>query len=335
MIRKNVGLLAVAAMLAALASSSRARAREEADGDDDAGRGAIFCHPGEGRAGRPVEDRVVAAFDASAGQNPENLIVGEDGAVYVTLLAARTVARIGPGGERHDVVLPAGEVAGIAIHPHRPELVVAVISADPTVAGLWTVPFAAFRTGASQSPQRSVVLPADGFPNGITYDEEGNLYVADSVLGRIWRVPAHGDNAIPWLDDARLAPTGATFDGITLPGANGIKIALGRVWVSNTSAQQVLSAPLWPDGRPGALSVVFHDVYGLDDFVVTPCGGIVGALNVAGQVVAIAPDGTVRVLQDAATGARNPSAVAFTRDGLFVTNAAYFTAGPSLQRLVF
>jgi len=39
-----------------------------------------------------------------------------------------------------------------------------------------------------------------------------------------------------------------------LPGANGGKLARGRIWVSNRSTATLLSAPTAHDGDPGALT---------------------------------------------------------------------------------
>jgi len=150
---------------------------------------------------------------------------------------------------------------------------------------------------------------------------------------RIWRVLRDSDAAEIWLSAPALAPTGAQDSGLVLPGANGVKLARGRVWVSNTSTSTLLSAPITRDGRPGELSVVFDHLFEIDDFQITPGGEIIAALNGASQVVSISPSGRIRVLDDAATGARNPSAVALSADGIYVTNAAFLTVGATLQRI--
>jgi sugar lactone lactonase YvrE len=171
----------------------------------------------------------------------------------------------------------------------------------------------------------------ESFPNGITYGRDGDLYVADSALGRIWRVSRDSNTARIWLSDPALAPTGAT-DGALLPGANGVKLSDERIWVSNTSTSTLLSAPIARDGSPGALSVAFDNLFELDDFQITPCGEIIVALNGANQVVSIAPSGQIRVLEDEAAGARNPTAVALSGEGdIYVTNGAFFSVGATLQ----
>jgi hypothetical protein len=97
----------------------------------------------------------------------------------------------------------------------------------------------------------------------------------------------------------------------------------------------LLSAPIAPDGSPGPLSVAFDHLFAIDDFLITPRGDIIAALNGANQVVSINHAGQLTVLEDEAAGARNPSAVALSDGGdLFVTNGAFlFPDGASLQLL--
>ena len=241
--------------------------------------------------------------------------------------------RLDARGHVDRVVLPGTQAAGVAIDPRHPDrLTVAVSSSDATIAGLWSVPLTAFHGGAA--PSRAVAMPAGIFLNGITYDRDGTLYIADSTIGRIWRLPHDRDTAEVWLSDPALAPTGAT-DGVPLPGANGVKLAGGRIWVSNSSSSSLLSAPVAPDGSPGPLSVAFDHLFEIDDFLITPRGEIIAALNGANQVVSISRAGQITVLEDEAAGARNPSAVALSACGdLYVTNAAFqFTDGASLELL--
>jgi outer membrane protein assembly factor BamB len=290
-----------------------------------------------GYADRHHDDRgevtTVLTFDPARGENPESLAIDRHGNIYVVLLFARTIVRLDEHGGQARVTLPGGLAAGVAIDPRRPDhLTVAVISPDPAIAGLWTVPFAAFAGGAA--PSRAVALPTDSFPNGVTYDRDGNLYVADSNLARVWRVAAGASTATIWLADPALAPSGAKLGDFVLPGANGVKISRGQLYVSNTSTATLLATRIARDGSPGALVPVIENLFGLDDFLVTRRGEIIAALNGSNQVVAISPRGRIEILNDEARGCRNPSAVALDDDGgIYVTNAAFFSTGPSLQRI--
>lgn len=328
---RNVSLLSLVrrtALAAGIAVSLVAAPALARPGDAGASAGDDETHDDH-----RLEVETLLRFDATRGENPENITLDRHGNVYVALLFAHTLVRLDRFGGVTRAVLPAGQTAGIAIDPLHPDrLTVAVISPDPEVAGLWTVPLAAFHGGAA--PSRAVALPANAFPNGITYDRQGNLYVADSTLARIWRVAAGSDTATIWLADPLLAQSGVKFGDVTLPGANGVKLARGRIWVSNSSTNTLLSAPLHRDGTAGTLTAAFtfDTLVGLDDFQITDRGEVIAALNGISEVVSISRDGKVRVLEDASAGVRNPSAVALTEDGdIYVTNSAFFSDSPSLQ----
>lgn len=110
--------------------------------------------------------RVVASFNPAQGQNPENLVVAPDGTVYVTRLSAHAMVAVRPDGSQVAVSLPPGEATGIAIDPVAGgRLTVALISADPQTAGIWTVPLTAF--AGFGVPSRLVALPTAAFPNGL------------------------------------------------------------------------------------------------------------------------------------------------------------------------
>jgi sugar lactone lactonase YvrE len=279
---------------------------------------------------RDVAVQVVASFDPAKGQNPENLAVAPDGTVYVTWLSAHSVAAIRPDGSQAVVVLPPGKASGIAIDPARPgRLTVALISADPGTAGIWTIPLGAFH--GDGAPTRLIALPAAAFPNGITYAADGTLYIADSARGLILRVASVASSAATWLSSGLLTPTGATFDGVPLPGVNGLKVHHGQLYATNTAQGLLLRIPIQA-GAAGA-PVIARSGLAFDDFAISPGGVVTAALNISDQVVRFSPAGPVAVITDKAhDGVENPSAVAFgPRHELFITSSAYFGSHPALQ----
>ena len=279
---------------------------------------------------RDAAVQVVTDFDPAQGQNPENLAVAPDGTVYVTWLFAHSVAAIRPDGSQAVVPLPPGEASGIAIDPARPgRLTVALVSPDPGTAGIWTIPLGAFR--GDGVPARLISLPAGAFPNGITYAADGTLYIADSARGLILRVALGTSAAATWLSSGLLTPTGATFDGVPLPGVNGLKVHHGQLYATNTARGLLLRIPI-EAGAAGA-PVIARSGLAFDDFAISPDGVVTAALNITNQVVRFSPAGPVVVLADKAhDGVENPSAVAFgAHRQLFITSAAYFGSHPALQ----
>src|SRR5205085_2047122 len=87
---------------------------------------------------------------------------------------------------------------GLAFHPTTGELLVLdfglgnVLRVDP-------------QTGASSV--FSPIGPTSGL-NALTFDSAGNVYVSDSFQGIIWRIPAAGGAATPWVTDPLLTTTG-------------------------------------------------------------------------------------------------------------------------------
>ena len=282
-----------------------------------------------------VEARTLVSFDRAAGQTPESVAIATDGTTYVSLAFASEIYRITPTGRQSTLDIPTagGITVGLAIDSHDTDfLYVAVRSADPTAAGVWRVARDRF-----DDPTRVVSLPTDSFPNGMTFDQRGNLYIADSDLGRIWRVAPGAPQATVWAAGPLLAPTGESFQGFVLPGANGVKVRGRTLYVSNTAGRTILTIPIDPDGSAGSMTVRFHGVEA-DDFAFAANGDLYVTDNPGSQLLRITPGGIIATLANATDGLDNPSDVAFDprpdrRRELLITNSAYFGTRPSLQEI--
>jgi sugar lactone lactonase YvrE len=289
----------------------------------------LFAAPA---AAAPLQTLV--AFDPAAHETPENLAIDRDGTVYVSHAFASEVLRLSPDGRQTRLAVPTagGITVGIAIDQCNAGLYVAVRSPDAAAAGIWRVSLGSF-----DDPVRIAALPTDSFPNGIAFDPQGNLYIADSSLGRIWRLAAGASQATVWSSGPLLAPTGASFMGFPLPGANGIKLRHHAVYVSNTATQTILATPVDRDGSAGETRVVLDGIEA-DDFAFADNGDLYVAENPPSLLARVMPGGRVSILATGADGLDNPSAVAFgrlpgQRHLLYVTNAAYFGSHPSLEVL--
>jgi sugar lactone lactonase YvrE len=277
--------------------------------------------------------RTIVAFDPAARETPENLALARNGTIYVSLAFASEIRRIGPDGSRTSLTIPTrgGITVGVAIDRHHDgDLDVAVRSADPATAGICRVSADTFA-----DPTRIAALPTNSFPNGIAFDAAGNLYVADSNLGIIWRIPRGSSQASVWSESPLLAPTGASFMNFTLPGANGIKVRGSLVYVSNTATENILTIPILSDRSAGTIGVRFTGIQA-DDFAFAANGDLYVTENPLSKLVRVTPGGEIVTLATQADGLDNPSAVAFDprprrRTNLYVTNSAYFGSHPSLE----
>lgn len=280
-------------------------------------------------AGTPpvTKTRFAAHFDLAQGQMPENIALEPNGTAYVTFAASRQVAAVTPAGKTrvlatmpapadggvHTPVLGFALTTGI-VRAHDGTLYFLYASGTEDLTGLWRL-----RPGGA--PHRIAALPAHGLPNGLALDERrGLLYIADSVLGTIFTVPAAGGEPATWSSAAELAPTGFL-------GANGLKIHDCALWVTNLDKGTVLRIPFRPGNRPGPVQTRATNLVGIDDFAFTGNSDeILAALNAPNTVVRIRGNGAVSTVLTAADGLQNPTSVALRRGTAYVPSAAYTTA---------
>ncbi|HXV93213.1 MAG TPA: hypothetical protein VD813_07955 [Pseudonocardia sp.] len=282
----------------------------------------------------PVETLV--SYDPTRPDLAESVAIDRDGTVYVSLITGGVIDVLEPDGERRTITLPVGPGGSVGT--------LAVGRNETLYASSFTPP-ALWRVDAAGTATKLTDLPEGAQPNGITFDRYGNLYAADSALGTVWRLAPGATEAEPWVVDDLLAPDpdGITIPGaedFPVPGANGVKVFAGRLYVSNSSTATILRIPLRRDGRPGPVEVAYRDVVA-DDFAFDVLGNLYVTTDPFDTVDRVRPDGTLETLLTAEDGLSGPSAVAFgTRHGerteLYITNLALFDPAdprPSLQRV--
>jgi sugar lactone lactonase YvrE len=169
------------------------------------------------------------------------------------------------------------------------------------------------------APERVPGTEAIGFPNGLAFDPDGNLYVASSaegsaptgaMRGGIWRVSRDGAVERLLVDDV-LGGTGALVP--TGVGANGIAYRDGLLYVTNTEKGALLSIPVGRDGSLGEPTVVASaaDLVGADGLALDSHGNVYIAVISQSKVVRVARDGAIEPIADASDGLDWPSSVAF------------------------
>jgi hypothetical protein len=275
--------------------------------------------PGSPRVSDP---RIVARFNLADGETPEAIALAADGSADVSLAKASTAVNVTRDGR----VTPLGQVprsgdcptlgipfgAGIARGPGGAVYLVNCTGNADT--GVWRLNGLGPATQIARLPQASV-------PHGMALDRwGGNLYVADSSLGVVWRVPADGGQATVWASGPALEKT-------SLFGANGVVVHGDDVWVSNTDQGTIVEIPIRRDGTAGPIRTVVSGFPGdVGSFaVVGRDDTIVATLTRSNQIVSIAPGEQPQVLLTAADGLSNPTDVALWHRVLYVSNGAYFT----------
>lgn len=173
--------------------------------------------------------------------------------------------------------------------------------------------------------------------NEMTFDEEGNLYITDSLQATIWRVPAGGGSIEPWFQSALLA---GNLAGPLPFGVNGIKVGPDRDYLYLTVSLDPADVTL---GRVYRLPLVeapveeelelFHTFGGAvvpDSLVFGQSGRLYVSLAQSNQIAVLDEDGGEVVRISGPSGSAipmdGPATMAFddAKKSLLVANHAIF-----------
>ena len=165
-----------------------------------------------------------------------------------------------------------------------------------------------------QSKQVIATFPIGGLLNGMTPDDDGNLYIADSFAGVIWRVSSGGGTPVVWID---LHAPGSLQGGL---GPNGIKFDKYKrnLYVTLMKLQEIVRVPIDRDGEAGGHTRDLRQQrHVVRRFLLRPDREPVSGQspNLDQSVLRIHPDGTQETIASAADGLQNTAAVLFGRHG--------------------
>lgn len=101
-------------------------------------------------------------------------------------------------------------------------------------------------------------------PNGMIFDKKGNIFLADSFQGTIWKTGPTGGTAKPWLTTELLIS-----HGIPRLGANGLAFnrAETALFVGNTGDRTIIRVPVG-NGTAGQPEVWVNSIAGPDGMFV-------------------------------------------------------------------
>jgi sugar lactone lactonase YvrE len=273
--------------------------------------------------------QTLALFDPSNGEFPEGVAVDKRQRLYVGLAFTGEIRRFDPQAAPSTLAtLPIGSgfLLGLATD-QLGAVYAAVASFEPATHGVW-------RVNRGGSPERIAALPVSGVPNALAFDETGDLYVTDSALGAVWRIPRGGGVEL-FVQHPLLEPQGCSF----APGANGIAFLQRSLLVANTCSGRIVRVPIEHDGTAGAPTALIErdaligaDGVAVDvrrNVYVVMFGGPAG-----GRLIRISPDGRLEELAGEAHGLTGPASLAFgtgrnARKALFITNFDLFSTTPN------
>jgi hypothetical protein len=256
---------------------------------------------------------LIKSFDYTLGETPENIVVTDLSTEQFAATLLNNTLWWSTG--RTEQIVPGESDAmtlGIAEDAeHR--LYVAVRSQDPAVAGIW-------RRSVEEMWERYVPVQTTVGLNGITFGDDGTLYAADSVNGRILALQPGGSSFAVWLDDPALKPT-SSEDPVGASGVNGLKVFGSYLYASNTAQGTLLRIPIWDDPRPIPEQVLSGRA--VDDFALDKDGAIYLAVHPDNTVVRVDPAGQQTVLGTAEDGLDGPTAIAIAQSGVITTNLGF------------
>ena len=182
--------------------------------------------------------------------HPEGLAIDSSGNMYIGSVGTGEVLRLS-----HDDLVPERLVA-----PGTDEMTAAVgLVVDEDADTLWvcSADVTFMKPNALKSfslstgtPMDSFVLPdGQGICNDLVIDPRGNLYVTDSITGRIHRLAAGGSALEVWSADPAFAP--ATAGEFTVNGADFDPVS-NSLYAVKSSTGDLFRVPLEPSGAAGA-----------------------------------------------------------------------------------
>jgi sugar lactone lactonase YvrE len=249
-------------------------------------------------------------------------LVGETRTVEILQIAPRGGVSVFATLE-HDLP-PNLDFGGVGlVLDSKGDLYAGLSSGRPATHGVWRIR----RDGSAQHLAGSEAIV---FPDGLTFDARGNLYVTDVRDGAIWRFPPAGQGSL-WLKHDLLAP-------ITGFGANGIVfVPPSTLYVANTDQGLIARVPIRPNGNPGLPTVAAQafELLTIDGLTTDAHGDLYGAI-ILHSVLGTAPlervdprTGTITPVTDQADMFDLPTSPTFgagplDHKSLFVVNSGFF-----------
>jgi hypothetical protein len=275
---------------------------------------------------------VVETYDASIGELPEGVAVGPNGDIFVTLAGTGELRQLDrhtyQGATLASFDVGFGFLLGMAFD--GPDLYVALASFVDATSGVW-------RVYPDGNKSRVVAFGGNEFPNDLTFDEDGNMYITESISGSVYKVPAGSSSRELWVQDPLLFGD-PLQSPVPFPiGANGITYDddTHSVLVANSQVPAIVEIED-ACGEAGSVSVLAagEHLRGADGLALDKSGDVIVVSNHHSSIYRLDRwSGASTTLADASDGLVFPSTAAFGRHGadkksIFIANFG-FGAGPT------
>ncbi len=283
-------------------------------------------------------------FNIEAGELTEGVALDADGNIFVSLSPLGEIVKVEAGTDSAE---PFGAVEGLVEDDigllglavsESGDVFGAVVSTNAEANGLWR--FDGMTGAGEQVAGTEAIL----LPNAIAFDEAGNVYVTDSVMGAVWRITEDGAVDV-WVQDLLLEGNESIGFGIPI-GANGIDIHDDTVYVGVLETSSIVTIPIMEDGSAGEATVWAELPEGnhVDGIALDADGNVIVAAPTINAVLLVHADGMVETL---ATGGEDgldaPASVVFSVDddghqSIYAVNFSVAVAppggvGPALLRI--
>lgn len=253
---------------------------------------------------------------------PESVTTDDTGNLYISL--GNSILKRTPGGAVSVfATLPLPIFAlGLKVGPDG--CVYAASTSLSEVAGAFV-----WRACTPGTAEAFAELDHGGAPNDLAFDDDGNSFVTDPVLGRIWKVDAAGTPEV-FLEDPLLE--GIPDDPALLfraLGANGIAFDKHQrfLYLSNTDQGSIVRVNVDEDAPAAEVFAESSDLRGADGVAFDRAGTLWVTVNGLDALATVDHHGDVELV---ATGSPldSPSSVVFgatgaTRHKLFVVSSAF------------
>jgi sugar lactone lactonase YvrE len=246
----------------------------------------------------PVPFRVVASWPAPA--FIENVTVGPDSSIYVTVYSHNRIDRYDPKTDVTSVFaeLPAPPM-GLAFDESGSLWVTGSTMKNPP-GYIWKI-------GPEGDVRQWTGFPEVTFMNGCAIHPHGReLLVCESRSCRILSIDLQQANKWSvWLEDDLIGPGESRT-----PGANGIKVRGGFAYITVSARYLIVRAPIRVDGSAGPVETVWRDIIG-DDFAFGESGSLYVTTHPQHSLVCIDLSGKRKTIAGPDEGMVGSTACAF------------------------